>query len=242
MPPPPATRFLLRLLTVLALLLPAPAPADDDTPTPATQATPPPPPRESIPPAPDGLILDQARVLLPEATARLSARLVAARAADVYVYVVTIHSLGVAHGKQSDRLSEQAKEYSDAWLSHKVGGVILFDDESGLMTVEVTKETNRLFTSFAVEEKIKDALQNFHLSGLARDKVEFTAQTLVEILSQFQADHAKAALRERTANLLMGGVALLGIGLAIYSVSAKPKTPSAGTSAPAADRQSPSDF
>ena len=241
MPPPPATRVLLPLLSALALLLPAPAPADTP-PAPATQATPAPPPHEPVPPAPDGLILDQARVLLPEATARLSARLVAARATGIHVYVVSVTSLRVPASKQSDRLIERTKEYSDAWLGHKVGGVVLFDDQSGLMTVEVSKETNRLFTSFAVEEKIKDALQNFHQSGLARDKVEFTAQTLVEILSQLQSDHTKETRRQRTANLLMGGVALLGIGLAIYSAVAKPKTPSVGPSAPAADRKSPPDF
>ena len=225
MPPPPAalaTRALLALLAAFALLLPAPA-ADTPDPAPAAPAIPAPPFPALVPPAPAGLILDQAHVLLPEAVARLGARLVAARAADVHVYLVTIRSLGVPASKQSERLSERAKEYSDAWLRHKVGGVVLFDDQGGLMTVELSKETNRLFTSFAVEAKIKDALDNTHQTGLAREKLEFTGQVVVEILSRLQSDYAKETRRQRTANLIMGTIALVGVGLAIFSAFIKSK-------------------
>ena len=244
--PPPASRVLLALLAALALLLPAPAmqAADDETakPNPDAPATPAPPHREPVPPPPTGLLLDQAHVLLPEATALLSARLVAARAADVHVYVVTIRSLGVPPSKQGDQLQETVRDFLKAWLPHEVGAVILFDDESGLMTVELSKETDQRFASFAVERDLRELLAKAQESGLAREKLEQIAQIVAETLSQRQTTWAKAARKERTANLIMGTVALLGIGLAVFSAIGKPKTPATATPAAASENPPPPDF
>ncbi len=240
MPPPPASRLLLPLLAALGLLLPAPAPADDPPAAPPAPATPAPPPREPVPPAPAGHLLDRAHVLLPEAAARLSARLTASAAADVHVYVVTFRSLGVPPSQQHDRLQELSKDYLKAWAPHQVGAVILFDDEGGLMTVDLSQETDLRFASFAVEVALREPLAKTQESGLARDKLEQAAQVVLETLGQRQAKWAKDTHRQRISNLIMGAVALLGLGLAVFSALGQPQspvrpTPSPGESPPSAE-------
>ena len=226
--PRPFVAALCATLLTLLVLPPTPAPAaqppafNNDIPAPPTPGAPVAPP-EPVPPAPAGFVLDQAHVLLPEAAARLSARLTAASASDVRVYVVTVTSLHVQASKQSERLQERAREYANAWLSGKAGAIVLFDDEGGLLTLELTKETDRRFTNFAVEAKVKNAMDVTHQSGLARDKLELTANVVAATLTRYQADYDKATQRQRTANLIMGGVALLGLALALYSALTKPK-------------------
>ena len=180
-------------------------------------------PKESIPPAPAGMIFDQAHVLQPEAAARLSARLVAARAQGVDVYVITLPSLRVPSSKQLERLDEVAKEYSEAWTPRNVGAVIIFDDEGGLMTVLLSPETDRRFASFAVEMELKAPLFEIQKTGLARDKLERSAQLIVETLKKFQTDATKSAHRQWIANAIMSIIALIGIGLAVLSAAARPK-------------------
>jgi hypothetical protein len=174
------------------------------------------------------MILDQAHVFLPEAASRLSARLLAARAENVYVYVITIASLKVPSSKQMDRLDEVAQEYSEAWTPRAVGAVILFDDEGGLMNVLASAETDRRFASLAVEMALKGSVAKAQESGLAREKLELSAEIVVDTLCRLQADATKAAHRNWIGNLIMGIVAVLGIGLAVLSATGRPKPSSGG--------------
>ena len=225
--------FAAALLAALALLLPAPA---DETP--AVPA----PPHEPVPPAPAGQILDQAHVLLPEIAARLSAKLASARALDVHVYVVTVSSLRVPSSKQLERLEEIAKDYSDTWNKRTIGAVILFDDESGLITLELSKPTSERFTTFAVEDVLRTPLGEAQKSGLARDKIERFGEITAVALSRLQEDYLKETHRARIGNLIMGGIALLGIGLTIFSAVAKSNGPAVAASSPSINHQPPVDF
>ena len=250
MPPPPAspaTRILLPLLAALGLLLPAPAPAEDphsiegitsaQQPIAPHMAT-----HDAIPPAPAGLILDQAHVLLPEIDARLSAKLAKALALDVHVYVVTIPSLHTPTSKQFDRLQELSTAYSSAWNKRNVGAVILFDDESGLITVDLSKLTSERFTTFAVEDKLKIPLGEAQKTGLAREKIERFGELTAATLSKLQTEYLKESRRQRISNLIMGTVALLGIGLAIFSAIPKRQTQSGTAPEPAVKSEPPTDF
>ena len=239
--------FAPALLATLALLHSARAQDETtridsaDPKQPTVSGTPALPP-EPVPPAPEGLILDHANVFLPEAAARLSAQLTSARAADVHVYVVTFRTLGVVASKQEEKLRARAKDFIKAWTTKKVGAVVLFDDEGGLMTVELTPETERRFTGFAVEAALREPLGRIQESGLARDKLERSAQAIVETLVPLQAKWVKDTRRQRTSNLIMGAVALLGIGLAIYSAIAKPKAPTLPIPGIKGDSEPPPDF
>ncbi len=227
--------FAAALLATLALLLPAPAPADE---TPVVPAL----PREPVPQAPAGLILDQAHVLLPEIAARLSAKLADARAHDVHVYVATVSSLRVPASKQLERLEELAKDYSNTWNKHTIGAVILFDDESGMITLELSKPTSERFTTFAVEDVLRIPLGEAQKSGLARDKIQRFGEITAVALSKLQEDYLKETHRARIGNFIMGGIALLGIGLTIFSAVAKSNGPSVAAPSHPINHQPPVDF
>ncbi len=197
---------------------------------------------ESVPPAPAGLILDQAGVFQTETAARLSARLLAARATDVHVYVVTFRTLGVPPSKQQDKLHTIATDYMKAWASEKVGAILLFDDEGGLMSVDFSAETNRRFAGFAVEAAVKEPLGIIQESGLARDKLERSALFVADTLVPLQAKWMKDTRRQLIANVVMGTVALLGLGLALFSALCKPKTPASTAAQPSVEGSPPIDF
>ena len=231
----PATfrTFAAALLATLALL---PARAQDETNriegAPSTNPTvtgKPAAPAEPIPPAPASFILDQANVLLPEAAARLSTRLTAASAADVHIYVATFRTLGVAPSKQEEKLNARAKDFMKAWAPQKVGAIVVFDDEGGLMTVYLSPATEKRFTTFAVESAMREPLIAIQQSGLAREKLERSAEVVAGTLVPLQTKWTADTRRQRTSNLIMGAVALLGIGLAIFSAVSKPKAPAAET-------------
>lgn len=234
------------LLSALALALPAPAAKttsiDGVEPNPNSFVAPTEGTHEPVPPPPAGFILDQAQVFLPEAATRLSTRLTAARASEVYIYVVTFRSLGVAKSKQEERLHARAKDFTQAWLPGKVGALLLFDDEGGLMAVDLTPETDRRFTSFAVEDSLRDPIHSIQQSGLARDKLEHAATTLADILVPLQDKWVAATHSHRLSNFIMGAVALLGLGLAVFSASAKPKASAGSVTAPTVPEEPHADF
>ena len=237
--------FTSALLAALALLPAAKAaePLATEGRTAAQQSlAPPAPAHDPIPAAPAGLILDQAHVLLPEIADRLGARLVKALPLDVHVYVVTTPTLNIAASKQLDRIQELATAYSRAWNKRTVGAIILFDDESGLITVDLSKTTNDRFTSFAVEDALRAPLGEAQSSGLAREKIERFGEATVTVLSKMQADYLKEQHRALVGNLIIGSVALVGLGLAVFSAASKPKKPSAAPSSVEAESKTPLDF
>ena len=176
-----------------------------------------------LPPAPASHILDQADVILPDVEARLSARLLAARTQDVWVYVATIPSLKVLPSKQAERLEKLANEYCAAWTPGRVGALLLFDDEGGLMTVVTSKEAEKRFTAFLLEKEFREALAKIPPSAISREKLERSGWIVVETLCRLEAEAAKSDRRQLIGNLIMGALALVGIGLAIFSALAGPQ-------------------
>ena len=172
---------------------------------------------DPLPPAPASHILDQADVILPDVEARLSARLVAARAQHVWIYVATIPSLKVLPSKQSERLEKLANEYCAKWIPNNVGAVLLFDDEGGLMTVVTSKKAEERFTSFRLEKEFREGLAKIPPSSISREKLERSGWIIVETLSRLEVEAAKNDHRQLIGNIIMGVFALVGIGLAIFS-------------------------
>lgn len=178
---------------------------------------------EPLPPVPASHVLDQADVILPDTEARLSTRLVAAQAQKVWVYVVTIPSLKVLPSKQAERLEKLANDYCTAWTPDRIGALLLFDDEGGLMTVVTSKEAEKRFSSFLLEKEFREGLAKIPPSAISREKLERSAWIVVETLSRIEAEAAKSDRRQLIGNLVMGALALLGIGLAIFSAVTGPK-------------------
>ena len=158
------------------------------------------------PPAPAGMILDQAHVLLPERATWLSQRLrAAAEERSIRVYVVTLQSLGVAPSVQKERLANLAHFYSDAWLGKSVGVMLLVDDESGAAIIVATDETNRVYPPFQRNILLDEPLRLVQRETLLRDKVEQTALAIVEVLRRLQDEDRAKERRERTVNRVFAG-------------------------------------
>lgn len=178
-----------------------------------------------VPPAPASHVLDQAAVILPEVVARLSARLVAAKAEGVQVYVATVPSLKVLPSKQSERLEKMANSYCTAWAGQSVGAVLLFDDEGGLMTVVTSKAAEKRFTTFLLEKAFREELAKIPPSAISREKLERSGWIVVDTLARLEKEAARRDRSQLIGNVIMGALALLGVSLAIFSAVSGTSTP-----------------
>lgn len=223
MPTPTAVaRLLPILLAALALLLPAPA---------ATAAP-------VIPPKPASHILDDLHVLTPEQTTALSARLTsAARDPGAHIFLLTVPR------KTSGELTKLADGLVKTWTKDLLGAVIIFDDDTGQSTVATSERADREVSSLELNLILRDQLLALsHESGLSRDKLVATATVLAEEFSKLKRKADRAAKSRFQNGLIIGAIALLGIGLAIFSALAKPKATADAAPEPAAKGEPPCDF
>lgn len=180
-----------------------------------------------IPPAPASHVLDQADVILPAVEAKMSARLLAARLQDAEVYVVTVSSLGVPPSQQSETLEKLAGKYCAAWIPKQVGALLLFDDEGGLMTVVTSKKAEERFTAFLLEKEFRESLAKIPSEAISRVKLERSGIIVADTLVRLQSEAAKGDRTKLIGNIVMGTLAVLGIGLAILSALSGPKATAA---------------
>jgi len=209
----------------------------------AKPAEPPPaalPAEEPLLPLPAEPILDQAGVLRPDAVERLHTALTAARAKDVWIYVLTVPSLQVLPSKQKEKLEATAKRYAKAWTPKTVGAIILFDDEGGLMSMETSKEAGRRFSDVAIQIAMEERTAKLQTEGLAREKLEKITLVAAEALCQLQAQYVEDSRRQRRINLIMGGLAVIGVGLALWSALGGPKSPASPKPEPEIETKPPS--
>ena len=181
----------------------------------------------SIPPAPASHVLDQADVILPDVEAKMSARLLAARLQGVAVYVVTVSSLRVPPSQQAEALEKLAGKYCAAWSPKQVGALLLFDDEGGLMTVVTSKEAEERFTAFLLEKEFREGLAKIPGDVISRVKLERSGIIVADTLARLQSEAAKGDRTKLIGNIVMGLLAVLGIGLAILSALSGPKAAAA---------------
>ena len=181
----------------------------------------------SIPPAPASHVLDQADVILPDVEAKMSARLLAARLQSAAVYVVTVSSLRVPPSQQAEALEKLAGKYCAAWSPKQVGALLLFDDEGGLMTVVTSKEAEERFTAFLLEKEFREGLAKIPGDVISRVKLERSGIIVADTLARLQSEAAKGDRTKLIGNIVMGLLAVLGIGLAILSALSGPKAAAA---------------
>ena len=181
----------------------------------------------SIPPAPASHVLDQADVILPDVEAKMSARLLAARLQGAAVYVVTVSSLRVPPSQQAEALEKLAGKYCAAWSPKQVGALLLFDDEGGLMTVVTSKEAEERFTAFLLEKEFREGLAKIPGDVISRVKLERSGIIVADTLARLQSEAATGDRTKLIGNIVMGLLAVLGIGLAILSALSGPKAAAA---------------
>jgi hypothetical protein len=197
------------------------------------------PVEEPLLPVPSGPILDQGGVLQPDAVERLTAILTAARAKDVWVYMLTVRSLRVLPSRQQSTLEALAKRYVKAWTPKTVGAVVIFDDEGGLMFAETSEEADQRFSDVAIRIALEERMSSLKTDGLARDKLEKSAQIIAEVLCQFQTQYMEDSRRQLKINVIMGGLALLGAALAVWSAFQGSKNPTPANAVPDLETKPP---
>ena len=226
MPTPPAIsllRLLPILLASLALLPVAPAPAEE-------------PP--ALPPKPATHILDDLHVLTPAQTTALSARLIAAaRDPGVHVFLLTVPR------RTTDEMEALANELTKTWTKGDIGAVIVFDDDTGKSTIATSERVDRDFSTLEVNIVLHDQLlATASESGLSRDKLVHTATIIATEFSKLKSKADRAAKGRFQNSLIIGAIALVGIGLAVFSALAKPKAPASPASTPPGESDPPADF
>jgi hypothetical protein len=150
------------------------------------------------------MVLDQAKVMLPEATVLLSKKLRAAAAErGIWVYIVTVRSLEVPSSKQRERLANLAHFYRDDWLEKRVGVLFLIDDESGNAMLAASELANRDFPPLQRNLLLEKPLAAVNQEPLLRDKIEQTALVFIQVISKMQDDDRQTARREKITDWTM---------------------------------------
>ncbi len=177
-----------------------------------------------LPPAPDGMILDQARIFLPDRASALSERLQAsARERSIRIYVVTVRSLEVPPSRRMERLSKLGHSYADAWLKDAVGVVFLVDDESGTSIFVSSPEADKVLPPWRRNMIVVDSIKWEREDTLLREKAERAALIMLESLSTAQTEVEKVARRDRVITFILAAVAITGVALLIIREVVKAK-------------------
>jgi hypothetical protein len=91
------------------------------------------------------------------------------------------------------------------------------------MTVVTSKKAEERFTTFLLEKEFREGLAKIPPDVISRVKLERSGIVVVETLSRLQAEAVKSDRTKLIGNIVMGSLALLGIGLAIMSALAGDK-------------------
>ena len=165
-----------------------------------------------IPPRPADHLLDQAHVFQPETAHRLvDALATCARAHDVHIYVLTLPTLKVMPSHTREKLEELRAVAEQTWFQGQVGGMIIFDDESGWVTMGVSAEAQRLFSTVAIHLVFNDPELEPTLKRLTPAKLETSAMTLVSHFTDLKIKADDEARWQRTKHVIFGAIAFWGL-------------------------------
>ena len=173
----------------------------------------------ALPERPASHVLDQARILTPEAVARLTTALqTAARDSSVEVYVMTVHAI------EKDQLNPMGEALTRAWTKGAIGAVLLFDDQTGMVTIGTSEETDQKFSSLVLNMVLRDPLLAGRLKGLSPAKLERAALAVSEGLQALNAEATRKTRRRLFENCAVGFFLLLAIGLFTFRALKRPDT------------------
>ena len=167
----------------------------------------------SVPPAPANHVQDDASVLTPEIAARLSKNLVTTADKDsIHVDLATVKSL------PKGKLAEMTAAYAKEWTKGVLGGVVVFDDATGWVSVATSEETDRKFSSLELNMVLRDPLLEGRAKGLSRDKLERACQALIDGLRNLNEKTIQNTRQEWVVNGLMILVGIAALGYAASQV------------------------
>lgn len=167
-----------------------------------------------VPPRPADYLLDQAGVFSPETARRLADSLKAcARDHGVHVYVMTLPTLGVSTSETLKKLEEFRKAAEREWMKGQVGSVIVFDDESGWVTMAASAEAMRRLSRVAIELVLLEPELHSASKRFSVQRVEASALLLADRLSGLKSETDREARRSGKRRVAFGAIELIGVVL-----------------------------
>lgn len=167
-----------------------------------------------VPARPENYLLDQGTIFPPEVARRMEDALKAcARDYDVHIYVMTVPSFKVMPSRVGEKISELLQATRTEWLKGKVGAVIIFDDEAGVVAMGESAEARNVFSPVALNMLFKDPRLQSKKKRNAPDKLAGAVSIMIQELTNLRAKANDEARKRRTMNLVfasIGGCVVLG--------------------------------
>jgi uncharacterized membrane protein YgcG len=179
---------------------------------------------EPLLPRPQTHVLDQANVLLPEIAANLSAEFTkASQENSLNIYLLTIPNLKASSVDRKAALENVADQYAGAWIQG-TGALILFDDQSGLVSVAYSTEAKQLYSEVALDTQLREPLQAAQTSGLTREKLDRASRSVLRAMEKLKHETVLKTPGEHPVVKFIGGfLLLLAIVLVVHhSLNRKP--------------------
>ena len=169
-------------------------------------------PREDIPEPPKSHILDQGKVFNLDATERLTKTLKdCAQVHEVFVFVFTVPTLAVMPSREREKLESLGRETTAAWTKDKVGAVIMFDDEAGWVTVGISDDAEKRFSSVAINMVIRNPLLETRNKRLSPAKLEAAAVVLVNGLTDLKLKSDERERHQKRKRIVFGAILLFAL-------------------------------
>lgn len=165
-----------------------------------------------LPPRPADYLLDEAHVFQPGVAHRLVESLTtSAREHDVHIYVLTLPTVKVMPSHIREKLEEFRAAAEQTWLEGQVGAVVVFDDESGWVTMGVSAEAQRVLSAVAIHLIFEDPQLEPTGKRLTPAKLEASALTLANHFTDLKIKLDDEARRQRTRHIVIGVIAFWGL-------------------------------
>ena len=164
-----------------------------------------------IPPRPTGQVLDTALFLTPEMKQSLETALSQeARENGIYIYVLTVPSL------EKNTIDPFTSQIAEAWTKGLFGAVIVFDDGTGLVSIQLSDIVGNRFYDFEISNLLRDSMNLKKRPRLSRAGLEYTAISVKNVLHELKtrADQKDHGSLWRKAGL--GIVGLIGVLLGMF--------------------------
>ena len=156
-----------------------------------------------IPPRPSGHVLDTAHFLTPEMLQSLEASLSReAKDYGVEIYLLTMPSV------EKNTLEPFTQAVADEWTKGLFGATLVFDDGTGLVSIEQSAVVKKRFYEFELSRLLRDTASSAKRPKLSRAGLEHTTMAVKGALHEFKM---RANREDRNALLTRVGVCVVGI-------------------------------
>ena len=134
-----------------------------------------------------------------------------ARDHDVHIYVLTVPTLKVMPSHIWEKLEETRVAAEQVWFNGQVGALIIFEDESGSMTLGVSAEAQRVFSTVAINVVLHDPQLEPTMKRISPQKLETFAMTLSNHFTDLKIKADLEIRSQWTRRVIFGVIASCGL-------------------------------